>query len=478
VFNPDFAFILPPSMRLEKYLIILTVFTVFMDDFRFGDEKDRAFVAFDFYYYYVIWLLFILHYMVKRKEFPFWPRWFLLGILVLFTNSLLGGFASDSLKFGMIKQMLGIAYSSIAYFSIIKFENFDLHKVFRYYLSGAFWVSIWGLGEQAMHVLGFKYRFAGSVIEDFTRMLGFANFWENYKITSTGFNRVYSIMGEPYFLAVALLPAVYYLTNCMIGPKLVRNRKEWFRFGVIALCSLFTFSAAGYAGIGLSVVLVAANHGFFDLRRFGVFFIPIFLLFILPQISNLRKLFFELQVRVDDTIKAFVYKGVMSKKEIAKLNSSTFALYSNFLIAGKAFEAHPYTGAGLGSHELSYQRYFDRFLDKNLQKMYGNFNSKDANSLFIRMLSEGGLVGLSLLLVAIFAFFVYKRGIQDPNLCHLTLINQGVFLMLIVRLLRTGNYIGQGFYFFFFLYALAAIQIRQYYKNQDSAETAASIPEA
>jgi hypothetical protein len=284
-------------------------------------------------------------------------------------------------------------------------------------------------------------------------------------------------MGEPYFLAVALLPAFYYLMNCMIGPKLVRNRKEWFRFGVVGLCMLFTFSAAGYAGIGMSVLMVGVNHGFFDLRRFGVFFIPIFLLVILPQVANLRKLFFELQVRVDDTIKAFVYKGVMDKKEIAKLNSSTFALYSNFLIAGKAFESHPYTGAGLGSHELSYQRYFDRFLDKNLQKMYGNFNSKDANSLFIRMLSEGGLIGLGLLLFAIFAFFVYKKGIREPDLCYLTLINQGVFLMMIVRLLRTGNYIGQGFYFFFFLYALAAIQIKKYYKNQDSPDTAANIPE-
>jgi hypothetical protein len=201
-------------------------------------------------------------------------------------------------------------------------------------------------------------------------------------------------------------------------------------------------------------------------------------LVILPQISNLRKLFFELQVRVDDTIKAFIYKGVMEKKEIAKLNSSSFALYSNFLIAGQSFEAHPYTGAGLGSHELSYKKYFDRFLDKNLKKMYGDFNTKDANSLFIRMLSEGGLIGLGLLFVAIFSFFVYKKGINNPQLYYLTLINQGVFLMLLVRLLRTGNYIGQGFYFFFFLYALSAIQIRRFYKNQPLAETAESIPEA
>ena len=100
--------------------------------------------------------------------------------------------------------------------------------------------------------------------------------------------------------------------------------------------------------------------------------------------------------------------------------------------------------------------------------MYGNFNSKDANSLFIRMFSEGGLIGLGLLFFSIFVFFVYKRGIDEPSLYYLTIINQGVFLMLIVRLLRTGNYIGQGYYFFFFLYAFSAIQIRRFYKNRSA----------
>lgn len=465
-------------MRLEKYLVILTVFTVFMDYYRFDDINERDSVLFDFYYYYVIWLLFIVHYISKRREIPLWPRWFMLGILVLFTNSLIGGAASGSLKFGMVKQMLGIAYSSLAYYYVIKYKNFDLQKVFRYYLAGAFWVSLWGLGEQAMYVLGFKHRFGGSFIEDITRLIGFYNFWDESKLTSTGFTRVYSIMGEPYFLAVVLLPALYYFMNCMIGPKLVRNHKEWFRFGVVGLCMLFTFSAAGYVGVGMSIFMVGVNHGLFNLRRFGLIFIPIFLLVILPQITNLRKLFFELQVRVDDTIKAFVFKGVMDKKEIGKLNSSTYALYSNFLIAGQSFKSHPYTGAGLGSHELSYEKHFDLFLDKKLKKMYGAFNQKDANSLFLRTLSEGGLIGLGLLFVAIFSFFVYKKGINVPELYYLTIINQSVFLMLIIRLLRTGNYIGNGFYFFFFLYALSAIQIRRYYKNQTAAEIAESIPVA
>lgn len=465
-------------MRYEKFIIILMVLTVFMDDFRFGNEDFRRSATFDFYYYYVIWILFIIHYIRKRKEIPVWPRWFLLGILALFTNSVFGGAASGSLKFPMLKQMIGITYSSVAYFSLIKFNDFDLKRIFNLYLKAAFWVAVWGIAEQGMHILGFKFRFGGSFIEDFTKLIGFENFWNNYKITSTGFNRVYSIMGEPYYLSVALLPAFFYYANRLFGSASFRDWSHKWKFGVIALCFLFTFSTAGYVGILMTGMFIGVNRGFFDLRRFGLLFIPVFLLIILPNVARLRNAFFELQVRVDDTVKAFLYKGVMDRKEIAKLNSSTFALYSNFLIAGKSFELYPLTGAGLGSHEISYNKYFDIFLDKNIKKMYGTFNSKDANSLFIRLLSETGIIGIVIFFIGLFSFFIYKKGIDIPELNTLTIINQAVFIMMIIRLLRTGNYIGQGFYFFFFLYALSAIQIRQFYNNTPSASTADNIPDA
>jgi len=58
-------------MRYEKLLIFLMVLSVFLDDFRFGDETQREFARFDFYYYYLIWLLFIIHYISKRKELPY-----------------------------------------------------------------------------------------------------------------------------------------------------------------------------------------------------------------------------------------------------------------------------------------------------------------------------------------------------------------------------------------------------------------------
>jgi hypothetical protein len=107
-------------------------------------------------------------------------------------------------------------------------------------------------------------------------------------------------------------------------------------------------------------------------------------------------------------------------------------------------------------------------MDARLKKMYGKFNTKDANSLFIRLMSEAGLIGLTLLAFAVFNFFLFTKGINNPDLAIYTIINQGVFIMFIVRILRTGNYIGQGFFFFFFLYAFSAIHIRNYYKNAGS----------
>lgn len=452
--------------------MFLMVFSIFMDDFRVGSDSNRGAIGFDLYYYYFIWLVFLIHYIVRFKSFPKWPRWFMGGILILFINSIIGGNASGSLKFPMLKQFIGITYSAFAYFAVLKYTNFNFDRIFKIYLTGAFWVAVWGVLEQVFRILKFDIRFAGGPIETVTRLIGFNNLWENTKAVSVGLYRVYSIMGEPYFLAVALIPALHYYVNKMVGPKGVR---EWTfvnirNFGAIFVCYIFTFSSAGYIGLFLSLSFVGLNLGLFSLRKTGIIFIPVALILITTKLPELRNSFFELQVRVDDTYRAFVSKEPLSKKEMGKLNSSTFALYSNFLIAGESFSNYPITGAGLGSHEISYDRYFDKYLDKLLKKMYGKFNTKDANSLFIRVMSECGIIGLILLFIAVFYFFIGTKGINDPKLYLLTIINQGVFIMMIVRILRTGNYIGQGFYFFFFLYAFSAIYIRRYYEQAEEKE--------
>ena len=134
------------------------------------------------------------------------------------------------------------------------------------------------------------------------------------------------------------------------------------------------------------------------------------------------------------------------------LNSSTFALYTNYIIAENSFLRNPTSGSGLGSHVINYENTFTDFFDEIFLETYGSFNKQDANSLFLRLMSEMGLVGLFLIFLFVFKFFLSRKWLQYPKLAPIVLMNQGIFIMMILRLIRTGNYIGNGFFFFFFLY--------------------------
>lgn len=83
---------------------------------------------------------------------------------------------------------------------------------------------------------------------------------------------------------------------------------------------------------------------------------------------------------------------------------------------------------------------------------YGIFNTADANSLFVRLMSETGLMGLGLFFTFLFKNLTGRSGYDDPETRDYTLLNQGIFIWFVVRLVRTGNYFGNGFFLFFFMY--------------------------
>jgi hypothetical protein len=76
------------------------------------------------------------------------------------------------------------------------------------------------------------------------------------------------------------------------------------------------------------------------------------------------------------------------------------------------------------------------------------------------MMSETGIIGLSMLLIFIFSFRISRKYVNDPELWPYVIFNQGVFVVFVIRLMRTGNYIGQGFFLFFFLYYLSYVILR------------------
>ena len=179
--------------------------------------------------------------------------------------------------------------------------------------------------------------------------------------------------------------------------------------------------------------------------------LPVLIIGLVTVFGSIQKQWKEFNIKLTHTLYAFSTNSTQ-KKDIELLNTSSFALYSNFIIAKASFLDYPLTGTGLGTHENNYRKHFKRYFDDDFVVRYGVFNTADANSLFVRLMSETGLLGLSLFFGFMFRNLLYLKGYDDPNLRDYTLINQGIFILFVIRLIRTGNYFGNGFFLFFFMY--------------------------
>ncbi len=418
------------------------VASLFMDDFIIM----RYILPFDFYVYYLIFIVFLSYYFFKSKGSLLLPKWFAIPVIIIIFTSIIISYFGDNFGFSVIKQIIGIVFTSVAYYAYLRYENFDIPKVFRMYLILAFIVSAYGVMEEGLHFAGIHI--SGNIKKQM------------------GFYRVYSIMGEPYFLAVVLIPALFYLLSSVTYAKLIYSFKNRVIFLVIVLlCYVFTFSSAGFIGLALMIAFWLYNKKYLSLLNWRILFLPLLIIFLLAGFGKMQDTWKEFTVKTTETIKAFTAKN-MTQKDASNLNSSSFALYSNFLVAKSSFDAHPLVGSGLGTHGDNYKKRFALFFDKSFVVRYGTFNTSDANSLFLRLMSETGLMGLGMFFIFLFKYFAFKKGYDDKELRIYTLVNQGIFIWFIVRLVRTGNYFGNGFFFFFFLYYLSAKFIYQKLKEQ------------
>ncbi len=445
----------------RKLLIWLILSSIFLDDYLVGGNSSevRASMPFDLYYYYIFFLLVILYYIKTFRSFLPYPKYFLMACTLFFSASILGAFSSNLIGFSMLKQMLGILFSGAAYYATIELAEFNIKKLFVQYTKLAIIVAAIG------------------VIQEMLYLGDFHNLFGNVKRMSIGFYRVYSIMGEPYFLAVAITPALFYFFNKVFGIKTFReiNAYNLIALSTLLLCFIFTFSTGGMIGLALIILITAYNR----LGKKIYILLPLLALYVAGNANSFKININEFQVRIEDTFKGFVSGGDLDREELAEMNSSSFALVSNFIIAQESIKRNPYFGCGIGNHEHLSNEMFVGLFGKDFLIRFGNFNAKDANSLFIRMMSEGGFLGLLLLLYIYLKPFKFRKGIKDPNLVLYTLINQACFIMFSIRIVRTGNYISQGFMFFIFLYVISSKEIIRVLKEKralDKAESDQVIP--
>lgn len=402
------------------FLAVCCIFSVFLD------QAIRGEFAFDFYYSYIIFLLFLFMVLTQKGSIALPPKWFMRGLIFIFACSLFILSINNMLGFEYWKQVFGILFTSLVYYNVLRHFKFDVQQIFNYYLKFAYWVALIGVVDNALHIAGIHIL---------------------PTVNNGPFQyREYSIMGEPFYLALALTPAVaYYLAHFGRSWKYHKGKLI-----TLLLCYLLTYSSIAVAGLGLSVFFSLYINDYFNTRQNKLLLAPIF---ILPSIIFINFLIDNVDLinaRFDDTTRLF-FSSEFNATEANSSNASTFALYSNYVIAKDSFLKDPIFGSGIGSHPLIYEETFLKYFPSSSIKRFGAQNQQDANSKFLRLMSETGIIGLSLFLLVYFRFFIRKKIITTASK-ELAIINHSIFIYILLCLIRNGNYINVAFFLFFFLY--------------------------
>ena len=218
------------------------------------------------------------------------------------------------------------------------------------------------------------------------------------------------------------------------------DRKAW----IIFLTIILDFSSLSILG----VIVCLAFYYFQKLKKnkfIGIISLIIGLIsftFVFLQNQNYETMdansrnYKSVFVKFNQSIEALNNIGDISYLQYSNL--STFATFSNLNVALKA--PCRILGTGLGTHEDNYNKVFGKTSFEKMERAFGQ-NCEDAYSLFTRLLSEVGYIG-----VLLYLLFVYKKiDLHNP-------ISVAICISIIMHLIGNGNYFINGFALFNVMY--------------------------
>lgn len=433
-------------------------FGIFLNFFFNGYVLFRKQLLFEFYLTYVPIIILLPIFFTKYK----FPRELLWILLPLLFTGILNIFIDNNTFGNFFKIFANIAINLVFYRYVIEYYNYDVKLMFSMYLKGAYIVSVLGLIQIGSYLLRFEPGYNWQMILPLNK-------WNTHP-GGLGI-RLNSTFSEPSYFGSSISPAFFIAFHELIFKKeiFLTRRKSL----VIILAYLLTFSSLAYIGIFITIILFAVNFG---AVRYLFVAIPVSIILFYIAYNNI----FEFKVRVDGLRALFVENvverelgGNMSRgarmyrvsKVLTKVHGSSFVLYNNLHVAVENFKQNPIFGSGLGSHELAFQKY-------NLNYMLGGiyeFNAPDANSMFLRTMSESGIVGVIFIFLFIIKFFVSKSiGVDEDETYWL--ISNALLVIIVTQLLRQGNYTFNGFIFYAWLYYFNKLKYRAYLEKKEENE--------
>ncbi len=381
---------------LDKYIIFSSVFSLFTEAFYINYFIDIKL-------FYVILLsnsllLSVNHKLTVSKN------------LIILLCFLLGhGILSYLLLWNPIKslfaQLIGISISSIFFYNFLK--CYSTKTVFQTYLDFAFWIA----------VLAIPMYF--------------------FEINAFSVNRLNGILTEPAHYAVIMLPASYFFFR----------RKKYLRLAIVVFTVMLSKSSIGY--IGLILILI--------LPLFKVkYFIKYSWLVIIVLGSSIYYISTQWNKSVDENDSNLLVRRLKETNEsLNAINSGKFKEYTNlssYAFISNAFVAKEIImktpiGAGLGGYQYEYDKFYKKIKPPKylVTLKLSKINRTDANSLFLRLIGDFGILAVVFLL---YFFYVSFSLFQKDK----KIIRQSTFFYLIVKLIREGHYFPPEFYFFLLIF--------------------------
>jgi len=406
----------------------VAVFAIFCGGLSFSDAYFMELRA----SYLIMFVAFIL--IVPFLGEIYFNRTFLLIFFALSFFSVFNIFIGRDSAALFSKQFIGILLNAFFFYLLIRVNDCDTKRLFRVYLNIAFVVALIGVVQEASYLLRFEpgYDFHGWLPK-----------WGIVNSIRGNFLRVNSILPEPSFFCIVMMPA-FFTSMASLSHNGVKLMSGW-KSAIIVISVFLAFSATGYVGFLCATFLLLVNH--YRKHHVAAYAILICLLFYMVY-NNV----YEVRVRIDDS--ADVLRG---RTTLANANPSTNSLFANALVAYNSFKANPAFGSGLGSHKVSYEKYIGDIRGDDSEYV-DMINREDAASLFLRLVSETGLLGVLLFFIFIFKFYISRK--RDPT-GYLWIISNAALVMFLLKLLRMGHYFVDGLFFFLWIYYFAKMELKK-----------------
>ncbi len=394
------------------FVIISIMLSIFISSYVFFR------VPFEAYFGYLVFALFFPVFFAKYGV----PRAPVLIFLPLLISGVLYVSIGLNTSAQFYKVFIGFFASVLFYHYVVELFLFDLKALFRIYMRVSLIVAFIGLFQLVSYWVGFgpgyNYRWI-------------FNKW-GYIPGGLGI-RINSVFGEPAYFAATISPAFFVsIYNFTVAKPIFITRLQSV---AIVVAYVLTFSSLGILGIFMTTLLLLINLGFF---KYAIVFIPLSIFIFTYSYDNVG----EFKERYDGTIEVFSTANYKSYD----INGSSFVLYNNYHVALENFKRNPLFGTGLGSHPVAFDKYSFTLLEGAVDI---DFNKMDANSMFLRLMSETGIYGLFMMLFLLFKCWVFKQRTDDEEMW---VMSNGIAILFLLYLIRQGHYFLNGFPFFLWMY--------------------------